>query len=113
MAMPGQQKKVYCEVMTYTSEGTASDPTPEESMVTAFSSSNHDAEMEAMTILGLLQANGIPAIYVGPHVLPSLDFQVQVPAHLLPDAEKVIASARAGGSDAAEQAEEAGEAERR
>ena len=95
--------------MTYTTEGTASDPTPEESMVTAFSSSNHDAEMEAMTILGLLQSNGIPAIYVGPHMLPSLDFQVQVPAHLLGEAERIIAAAREGGSDSADQAEAAGE----
>lgn len=83
------------------------DPAPEESLVTAFSSSNHDAEMESMTILGLLQSNGIPAVYVGPHVLPSLDFQVQVPEHLLAEALRIIDEAREGGEEAADVAEAA------
>ena len=78
-------------------------------MVTAFSSSNHDAEMEAMTILGLLQSNGIPAIFTGPHMLPITEFQVLVPAHLQAEAERIIAQASEGGEDAADQAEEAGE----
>jgi len=90
-------------------EGNRFDPTPDESLVTAFSSSNHDAEMETMTILGLLQSNGIPAVYVGPHVLPSLDFQVQVPEHLLAEAERIIAAAQVGGEGAAEEAESASE----
>ena len=34
-------------------------------MVTLFSSSNHDAEMEANAIHGVLEANGIPSIVVG------------------------------------------------
>ena len=85
------------------------DPAPEESLVTAFSSSNHDAEMESMTILGLLQSNGIPAVYVGPHVLPSLDFQVQVPEHLLAEALRIIDEAREGGEEAADVAEAASE----
>ena len=38
-------------------------------MVPVFSSSNHDAEMEAMTIAGVLESSGIPAQVVGPHVL--------------------------------------------
>jgi hypothetical protein len=96
--------------MKHTTEGTASDPTPGESMATAFSSSNHDAEPEAMTVLGLLQSNGIPAIYVGPHMLPNLGFQVQVPAHLLAEAERVIAEASLAGQDAADRAEAAEEA---
>ena len=59
-------------------ELTENDPTPDESMVPVFSSSNHDAEMEAMNIKALLEASGVSAMIVGPHVLPNLEFQVQV-----------------------------------
>ena len=78
-------------------------------MVTVFSSSNHDAEMEAVSIKGVLDSSGIPAVVVGPHVLPNLEFQVQVPQNLLEDARAVIRDARQGGRQAAEEAERATE----
>jgi len=87
----------------------ASDPTPGESFVAAWSSSNHDAEMESMSIKGLLDANGIPAMVVGPQVMPNLEFQVQVPQHLLDEAERVIREARKIGREAASEAEAATE----
>ena len=87
----------------------ASDPTPGESFVAAWSSSNHDAEMESMSIKGLLDANGIPAMVIGPQVLPNLEFQVQVPAHMLSEAERVIREARRIGRQAASDAEAATE----
>ena len=74
-------------------------------MVPVFSSSNHDAEMEAMTIAGVLESSGIPAQVVGPHVLPNLEFQVQVPEELLNDARNVIRDARQDGRRAANDAE--------
>lgn len=84
-------------------EFTTSDPRPDEALVPVFSSSNHDGEMEAMTIKGILEANGIPALIAGPQVLPNLEFQVQVPEHMLAKAETVITEARAAGAeDAAE-----------
>ena len=82
-------------------ELTTSDVNPEESMVPIFSSSNHDAEMEAMTIKGILDASEIPALIVGPHVLPNLDFQVQVSSEFAERAREIIAEARAAGPAAA------------
>ncbi len=83
----------------------------EEEMVALFSSSNHDGEMEALAVRGVLEANGIEAQLVGPSTLPSLEFQVQVPASQLEEAERVLAEARAGGSAAAAEAELEGERE--
>jgi hypothetical protein len=82
-----------------------------EGMAAVFSSSNHDAEMEAMAIKGVLDSNDIPAMIVGPRVLPNLEFQVQVPEHLLADANQVIQDARKGGRKAAQEGEAESERE--
>jgi hypothetical protein len=76
-----------------------------EEMVAVYSSSNFDAEMEVMTIKGLLDASGIPAMVIGPHVMPYLGFQVQVSKELAEKALAVITEARAAGPDAAAEAE--------
>ena len=76
-----------------------------EEMVVVFSSSNHDAEMEAGTIKGLLDASGVPAMVVGSHVLPSLEFEVQVSKELAHKAHELIKEARAAGPSAAAEAE--------
>jgi hypothetical protein len=81
--------------------------------VTVFSSSNHDAEMEALTIKGILDANSIPSVVVGPSVLPSLEFQVQVEAVHAAQAREAIEEAKISGPDAAAEAEAASEAEAR
>ena len=78
-------------------------------MVVFFSSSNHDAEQEALAIHGVLEGSGIPSIVVGPSVIPSLEFQVQVPRERMDEAEKVLAEAREAGPSAAEEAEAASE----
>lgn len=78
-------------------------------MVPVFSSSNHDAEMEAMAIKGVLDSNDIPAMIVGPHILPILEFQVQVPQHLLAQARQLIKDARQNGRKAAAEGEAATE----
>src|ERR1700748_2129393 len=84
-------------------------PGPEEAMVAVFSSSNHDAEMETMAVQGVLEANGIPAVVVGPHILPNLEFQVQVPEHLAAEGQRLIIAGRAAGPEAAAEAEAASE----
>jgi hypothetical protein len=88
---------------------TGQDPTVgrgnEEAFVPVFSSSNHDAEMEALTIKGILESNNIPTMLVGPHMLPNLDFQVHVPEHQLEQATQLIEEARKAGPAAAEEAE--------
>ena len=85
------------------------DPSHDLDMVALFSSSNHDAEMEANAIHGLMEANGIPSMVVGTPQIPSLEFQVQVPRARLPEAERVLAEARDAGPAAAVEAERAGE----
>lgn len=77
----------------------------DDAMVAVFSSSNHDAEMESLAIKGVLDANEIPAMIVGPRVLPNLEFQVQVPEHLAAQARQTIEDARKGGRRAAQDAE--------
>lgn len=84
-------------------------PGIDESMVAVFSSSNHDAEMEATTVHGLLESNGIPAMVVGSHMIPSLEVQVQVPAHLLTQSRQLIREARQDGRRSADEAELASE----
>jgi hypothetical protein len=74
-------------------------------MVPVFSSSNHDAEMEALTIKGVLDASGIPAQIVGPQILPNLEFQVQVSQEDAAEAQTIIDEARAAGPAAAAEAE--------
>jgi hypothetical protein len=81
------------------------EPRPGEDLVAAWSSSNHNAEMEALAVKGVLDSNGIPAIIVGPHVLPNLEFQVQVPEHLVGTATLLIRDARRAGPAAAAEAE--------
>jgi hypothetical protein len=86
-------------------QDTSTDPLEDESMAAVFSSSNHDAELEAITIKGVLESNDIPAFIVGPHMLPNLEFQVRVPQHLLNDAKQVLRDARQDGRRAAAEAE--------
>ncbi|HEX4135815.1 MAG TPA: hypothetical protein VHY84_14465 [Bryobacteraceae bacterium] len=89
--------------------GNRTETQPDEGMVPVFSSSNHDAEMEAMAIKGVLDSNDIPAMIVGPHILPILEFQVQVPQHLLAQARQLIKDARQNGRKAAAEGEAATE----
>jgi len=78
-------------------------------MVTLFSSSNIDSEMEATAIQTLLRSNGIPSVIVGASTIPVLEFQVQVPRALVEDAERMVQEAQAAGPEAAAEAEAASE----
>lgn len=85
------------------------DPSHDLDLVTLFSSSNFDAEMEAAAIHSLLDANEIPSVLVGTAQIPSLEFQVQVPRTRVDEARRVLAEAAAAGPSAATEAEQAGE----
>jgi len=87
------------------SESTSTEQSADEGMAAAWSSSNHNGEMEAMAIKGVLESNGIPAMIVGPQMLPNLEFQVQVPEHLLGEAARMIREALQAGPAAAAEAE--------
>ena len=85
------------------------DPSHDLDMVTLFSSSNIDAEMEANAIHGILTASGIPSVVVGASPIPSLEYQVQVPRAAAEEAERLLEEARAAGPEAAAEAEAASE----
>ena len=95
--------------MPQNTETSQFDPSHDLDMVTLFSSLNHDAEMEANAIHGLLEANGIPSMVVGTPQIPAFEFQVQVPKSRLEEAERVLAEAQEAGPEAAVEAEQAGE----
>lgn len=103
----------YAVVMAQEPENTSAqgDASHELDLATLWSSSNHDAEMEAMQIHGLMQANGIPSILVGPSTIPVLEFQVRVPVDIIGDAQRILEEARAAGPAAAEEAQRLGESE--
>jgi hypothetical protein len=88
---------------------TEPDASHEMDMVTLFSSSSHDAEMETMQIHGVMEANGISSIVVGTSTLPVLEFEVQVPREDLDEARRILAEAQAAGPEGAAEAEMAGE----
>ncbi len=84
-------------------------PSSDLDSVTVFSSSNHDGEMEATAVQTMLQSNGIDAMLVGPSMIPSLEFQVQVPRSESEAAARFIVEARATGPEGAAEAEAASE----
>jgi hypothetical protein len=77
--------------------------------VTLFSSSTIDGEMEANNIHFMLEAAGIRSTVMGPSVLPSLEFIVQVPRSEAAEAERLLEEARASGPEAAAEGEAASE----
>ena len=78
-------------------------------MVTLFSSSNTDAELDCTNINNILQGEGIPSVVVGASTIPVLEFQVQVPRARLEEARRIIEDARAAGPEAAAEAEASSE----
>src|SRR3954451_21410624 len=74
-------------------------------MVTLWSSSTINAEVEADVIRGVLESNDIPAMVVGASQFANLGFEVQVPRGKLKEAEEVIAQAEADGPAAAVEGE--------
>ena len=73
------------------------DLSPDLDMIPVFRPETTTAEMECIEVEGLLRANGIEAMIVGPSMIPSLSFEVQVPRNQEKEALAVIADALAGG----------------
>ncbi len=73
--------------------------------------SGSNAEMEAVGIQNLLEANGIAAILVGDSVLPNLPFEVRVARDQAERARQLIAEAEHAGPAEAERAELESEAQ--
>jgi hypothetical protein len=70
-----------------------------------FSETGAMAEMEALTIQGILQTNNIPCTVVGTSTLPVVEFVVNVPKAYLEAARDAVNEARAAGPEAAEEME--------
>jgi hypothetical protein len=92
-------------------EPEAGDPSHSMDLETIFSAMGATAEMEALGIRNVLDANGIPTVYVSPPQYPNLRFVVRVPQKYFSRAEQVLADARAAGPEAADEAELEGEGE--
>jgi hypothetical protein len=80
-------------------------PSTELDMVTVFSDTGSMAEMQALTVQGVLEANGIPGEVVGTSTLPVLEFAVTVPRNRYDEALLALADAEASGPAAAEEGE--------
>jgi hypothetical protein len=78
---------------------------------TISSHSGASAEMDAMSVKGVLEASGIEAVIVGDAVLPNFPFEVRVAKDRAAEAKQLVAEAEAAGPAAAEEAERAGENE--
>jgi len=61
-----------------------------------------DAEMQAATVQGLLEQNGISVVVEGAYGLPSLPFEIKVATALADTARAVLAKAEAEGPAAAD-----------
>ena len=66
--------------------------------VSIFSDQGAAAEMEALSIKSLLEANDIPCVMVGSAQIPSLPFEVRVPKWRLEEARTLLAEARKSGA---------------
>ena len=65
------------------------------------------SEMEAFSIQGVLESNGIEAVIVGDSVLPNFPFEVRVAKEHMQQAVRIIEDAQRAGPAAAEEAAEA------
>lgn len=76
-------------------------------LATAFASDAHNAEMLALEVQSLLEAQDIPTVLVSGSQFPSLPFEVRVPRARLEEARAAIAAAEQAGPEAAQREYEA------
>lgn len=72
---------------------------------TIFTADGPMAEMQAVSVKSILEANEISAVIVGAASMPNLPFEVRVAKDLVGKAQQVITDAEAAGPAAAEQGE--------
>jgi Putative prokaryotic signal transducing protein len=70
--------------------------------VPVFRNQTPDAEMEAISIQSLLEANGIPCVLIGSAQFPSLPFEVRVPKSRLEEAKSLLEEIKQSAADSAE-----------
>ena len=84
----------------------AVDTTHDLDLVTVLRTDGSTAELEALAVHSMLDANGISAVIVGASTLPNLGFEVRVAKDDVARAEAAIAEARAVGPSGAVEAEQ-------
>jgi hypothetical protein len=85
------------------------DPSHSLDLQTIFTAIGATAELEALGVKNVLEANGIPTSFVSPPMYPNLRFVVRVPKRFFDQAKQILAEAEAAGPEAADEAERAGE----
>jgi len=86
-------------------EESSVNPSHELDMVSIYSSTMVDAEIEADVIRGVLDSNGIPSLVARATGFPPFGFEVHVPRARADEAERLIEAARTAGPEAAAEAE--------
>ena len=66
--------------------------------VSIFSAQGIEAEMEAISIQSVLEANGIPCTVIGSAQIPSLPFEVRVPKSRREEASSLLDEVRQAGA---------------
>lgn len=74
-----------------------------------FRSIGPTAEIEALGIKTVLEANGIDVMLNSSFAMPNLSFEVRVPHEQVEKARQILADAEQAGPSGAEEAERAGE----
>ena len=90
-------------------QAAAPDASHDLDLVTIMRAAGVEAEVQAMSVKSLLEANGIDAFLIGDTRLPNLPYQVRVPRGRESEAKQIIADALSAGPEAAEEAERASE----
>jgi hypothetical protein len=70
--------------------------------VSIFSAQGVEAEMEAISIQSVLEANGIPCTVIGSSQIPSLPFEVRVPKSRVQEARSLLDEVRQAGAGESE-----------
>jgi hypothetical protein len=90
-------------------EGGEEDPSHELDLVTVEITDGSTAEMQAIAIQSILQAEGIQSVIIGSSTMPNLGYEVRVSAEDLDRARQTLLDAKAAGPAAAAEAEQASE----
>ena len=64
--------------------------------VPVYTGQGAEAEMEAISIRAVLEANGVPCVVIGSQQIPSLPFEVRVPKSRLEEARALLEEAQSG-----------------
>lgn len=79
------------------------DPSHDLDLETIFTAIGATAEVEALGVRSVLEANGIQTVFISPPLYPNLRFVVKVPKNQFGQALTVLEEARAAGPQAAEE----------